>query len=128
MTNGYSIFSLGDSAITIDLGNQISESLNRKVLAMQQWLQENTFDGLKDTVVGYSSLTILYDPVIIKKKYNPSQTVYDWVHDKLQEAYDHSGEGTHRNGNIIRIPVCYDEEYGTDLAFVASQNRSLYQP
>jgi inhibitor of KinA len=93
LTNGYLIFSLGDSAVTIDLGNHISEMLNRKVLAMQQWLREHTFDGLMDILVGYSSVTILYDPVIIKKIYNPSHTVYDWVQEKLQDAYRHSGEG-----------------------------------
>ena len=123
MTNGYLIFSLGDSAVTIDLGNYISEMLNRKVLAMQQWLYEHTFDGLKDILVGYSSVTILYDPVVIKKIYNPSHTVYNWVQEKLQNAYEHSGEGVHRNGNIVRIPVCYAEEYGTDLASVAAQKQ-----
>ena len=123
MTNGYLIFSLGDSAATIDLGNYISEQLNRKALAIQQWLQQHYFEGLQDILVGYSSVTVLYDPVTIKKKYNPIPTVYSWVQHQLQQAYEQSAESFYQNGEIVRIPVCYDEEFGTDLATVATQKQ-----
>jgi inhibitor of KinA len=62
LNSSYSIFSLGDSAITIDLGNCIDESLNTKSLDIHNWLQARTFTGLLDIVAAYSSVTIFYDP------------------------------------------------------------------
>jgi len=117
------IFSLGDGALTIDLGNQISETLNNKVLAMQQWLQEHPFDGLLDIIPAYSSLTIVYDPFLIKNTHQPVSSVFAWVQEKVAAAFDQSGP--HAGGTAVRhrIPVCYDPEFGPDLSFLAHQKQ-----
>jgi inhibitor of KinA len=121
LTNQYKIFPLGDAAATIDMGNTISEALNQKALAMQQWLLTRPFEGLKDCLVAYSSLTVLYNPVIIKKYYQPANTVFAWVADRLQEAFDKSVQTKQAIRDVIRIPVCYEEPYATDLASLAQQ-------
>lgn len=117
------IFSLGDTAITIDLGNVISANLNDKVLAMQKWLQQHPFDGMKELVVAYSSLTVYYDPFIVKKKYQPSTIVCQWVEEKLQDAFRQSSIQESNSGKVHRIPVCYEEEFGIDLVQMTAQKK-----
>ncbi|HEY4147374.1 MAG TPA: 5-oxoprolinase subunit PxpB, partial [Chitinophagaceae bacterium] len=123
MTHSYSIFSLGDSAVTIDLGNSINEHWNRKVLAMQQWLQEPAFEGLMDIITAYSSLTVLYDPVLVKRKYQPPGTIAAWVGEQLEKAFRESGEQLPDNIVTVDIPVCYSEATGMDLAAMAQQKK-----
>jgi inhibitor of KinA len=120
LSNGYTIFPLGDAAATIDLGNTINDFLNDKVIAMQQWMLANSFAGQKDIIIAYSSLTIIYDPVIIKQRFHPSSTVFEWVQQKLQMAFDQSTIQPVNQAAIIRIPVCYDEPFGPDLNEMAA--------
>ena len=115
MEQGFTIFPLGDSAATIDLGNTINESLNEKVIAMQQWLQANGFYGQKDIIVAYSSLTIIYDPFLVKHHYHVHNTVFEWVEARLIAAFEHAVVQPHGQSPIVRIPVCYDESFAPDL-------------
>jgi inhibitor of KinA len=123
LTDQYKIFPLGDSAVTFDMGNTISEALNQKALAMQQWLHTHPFEGLKDCLVAYSSLTVLYNPVIIKKYYHPPATVFSWVADQLQQAFEKAAPLNRAAGELLRIPVCYSAGYGPDLATLAQQQQ-----
>lgn len=127
MTHPFSIFSLGDAALTIDLGSTITEAFNRKVLAMQEWLKLHRFEGLNDVIPAYSSLTVVYDPVVVKRKYQPSATVSDWVREQLEQAYRESGDGQPENGAIITIPVCYDLSTGMDLAALAKHKKKTVE-
>jgi inhibitor of KinA len=123
LTDQYNIFPLGDAAATFDMGNTISEVLNQKALAMQQWLQAHPFEGLKDCLVAYSSLTVLYNPVVIKKYYHPPATAFNWVADRLQQAFEKAVPQEQTARELIRIPVCYSATYAPDLASVAQQQQ-----
>jgi len=87
------------------MGNTINEALNQKVLAMQLWLQAHPFEGLKDCLVAYSSLTVLYNPVVIKKYYNPATSIYAWVAEQLQQAFDKTVQTKPVARELIKIPV-----------------------
>ena len=119
MNTGYTIFPLGDSAATIDLGNTINEFLNDKIIAMQQWMLANSFAGQKDIIVAYSSLTIIYDPLVIRQHFHPSPGVFVWVSQKLQDAFNQSTIQPINPSTIIRIPVCYADEFAMDLNTMA---------
>lgn len=111
---------MGDGAVTIDLGNQLSESLNRKVLAIYHWLQQNPFYGLKDIITAYSSLTLIYDPTLVKIHYRPARTVFEWVHDRLLTAFERSAPMLDGTSTRHRIPVFYGGANGPDLAPLAA--------
>ena len=123
MTHPYRIFSLGDGALTIDLGNTISEQYNRKVLAMQHWLEHHPFTGLLDIIPAYSSLTVLYDPIMVKKQYLIAGTVAAWVSGQLENAFRDSGEQMPVAAVTVEIPVCYDNQTGMDLDAMARQKK-----
>ncbi|MEP7279767.1 MAG: 5-oxoprolinase subunit PxpB [Bacteroidota bacterium] len=123
MSAGYTIFSLGDAAVTIDLGNTINEFLNDKVIAMQQWMLANAFPGQKDIIIGYSSLTVVYDPLVIRQYYHPTPTVYAWVRERLQTAFEESVAQSCQERPVVRMPVCYDALFGTDLEALAAASQ-----
>jgi inhibitor of KinA len=117
------IFPLGDSAVTIELGNHISEELNFTVLAMRQWLLANGFEGMTDVIMAYSSLTIYYDPLVVRKHTNPVQPAFEFVKSRLEKAFEMAEIKRDPPGDIIHIPVCYEEGFGTDLDFLASEKK-----
>jgi inhibitor of KinA len=119
----FKIFSLGDSAITLDLGNVIDIRLNQRALAIQQHLLKNPFAGLKDCWVAYSSITLVFDPLEVKKVYNPEKTVYSLLSTWLQNAYEEAADLIPTNGRTIRIPVCYEGEYAMDLHDLAEKKQ-----
>jgi KipI family sensor histidine kinase inhibitor len=109
--NPYTIYRTGDCAVTIDLGDEISEELNRKVLAMKAWLQTYHVDGIKDVITSYSALSIVYDFMNIRKLSGGNNFAY--ISGLLQKAYNESRINEEQK-IIIKIPVCYEPEYGPD--------------
>jgi inhibitor of KinA len=134
-STSFSIYPLGDSAITIDLGNCIDEQLNRQALAIHDWLQARRFPGLVDIIIAYSSVSVLYDPTVVRtSKRNEPGGAYHWLNGLLEQAgkeilgaaiaRGQTAEGTAEHevkGHSFRIPVCYDGDYGPDLEWVARQ-------
>lgn len=123
----FQVYPSGDAAATIDLGNQVNEYLNQKIIAMQQWLDRNRFKGMNDIIIAYASLTVLYDPIQVKKHYKPSSTVFDFVHSILQDAFDQSVIEAGVANPLVRVPVCYDPAIGIDLETMAMQKNLLVE-
>ena len=119
----YEIFSLGDSAVTIDLGNRICGRLNAKVLAMRHWLGSHPFEGMKDLILGYSSLSVLYDPTVVHKKQKLKTSVIQFVKGKLEEAFAESANSVVQEREEILLPVCYEEMFAPDLSFIARSSQ-----
>jgi inhibitor of KinA len=116
-----SIYPLGDSAMTLDLGNFIEEDLNTRVLAVYDWLGNHPLEGVIDRVVAYSSVSVFFDPTRIVDR----SAVSGW----LMEAWHSTGASAspddgHHNGTAnreVQIPVCYEGEYAPDLDAVARE-------
>ena len=109
-----SIYPLGDSAMTLDLGNCIDEQLNTRILAMYEWLSDHPLDGILDKIVAYSSLSVFYDPAGSSDR----STIFEWLSNAWQQtSVDQPGH----NGREVRIPVCYEGEYAPDIDPVARQ-------
>jgi inhibitor of KinA len=124
-TSSYSIFPLGDSAITIDLGNCISEDYNIKAHAIQQWLTAHPFPGRQDVIMAYSSVTLFYDPAeIAASGVNGRSGVYSWLEGMLHRAWQETSGvsvGPDEGRRRVDVPVCYEGEYAPDLEWVAAQ-------
>jgi inhibitor of KinA len=123
LSQSYKIYPLGDAAACIDLGNTIDEEINKKVIAIREWLMANSFEGLKDIIIAYSSISVYYDPIIIKKKNHFQSTVFEVVKQKLETAFHESAIAGKTNENIIRIPVCYSNDFGVDIDFISKEKQ-----
>jgi inhibitor of KinA len=117
----YRIFSIGDAAITLDLGNVIDPALNRKVLAIREQILQQPFTGLLDCRIAYSSVTLVYDPVAVKKAHHPENTVFAFLQQYLEAAYHKAQALPDTATRTVRIPVCYEDGYGVDLEAAAAQ-------
>ena len=56
---------LGDAAITLTLGDGISEELSDRVVAEARTIESSPINGVTDVVPAYSSVTVHYDPLRI---------------------------------------------------------------
>jgi inhibitor of KinA len=116
----YRIFPLGDSAITIDFGNCINETINKEVIARFNQLQQDPLPGLIEAVPAYSSLTVYYDMMALKKKTTPGKTVFEWMKQQLEERLLKQFQQNQIAERLIKVPVCYDEEFAPDLQHLAA--------
>jgi inhibitor of KinA len=121
----YSIFPLGDSALIVDFGNQIMESINRKVIGRFRQLRDNPVPYMIEAIPAYSSLAIYYDTVAIRKNIPGISSAFEWMKNKLEETFTEPVDERPDNSNLLRMPVCYDHEFAPDLAVIAeSKNMS----
>lgn len=119
----YKIFPLGDTALVVDFGNVIDEELNKIVHSLFLQLKNNPIDGIIETVPGYSSLTIYYHVLAIKQKLKKQTTAFEWIKEKIVNLLSRDKKEIEVRENLVRVPVCYDKEYGPDLSFIADQNK-----
>lgn len=103
--------------MTLELGHLIDEQVNSRVLALEAWLRERPFAGLRDIIVAYSSITVFYDPVEMS---NSGWT--DGVHKRIRQLLEEAWVATEgeypaflQDREPIRIPVCYGGGFGPDL-------------
>ncbi len=116
----YTIFPLGDSAITVDFGNSIDIHLNTKVMNLYQTIRQEQWFGVKDLVPAYSSLTIYYDVVAIKSQTRGS-TAFGVMKNKLQRLLSQPTSVEPLQARKLSIPVCYAPAYAADAAIMEKQ-------
>jgi len=117
------IFSLGESALTVEFGTTISENLNKKAIALAEHFFKNPFPGYIESVPAYASATIFFDPMTVRREFSDSETAFSAVSDLVQNALatvDVYADGASR---IVEIPVRFDLAAEFDLEFVASSHK-----
>lgn len=103
----------GDTSLTVEFGNEISESINTQIRAFSIALQNSKIPGIVETVPTYRSLMIHYDPgVILYKPLVQKLTALLGQLDKIEIP----------PSEVLEIPVLYGGEMGPDLDFVAQHN------
>ncbi len=105
---------LGDSAVLIQLGDEIDPVVNRRVHALEQALLARPRDGLIETVPAYASIVVHYEPLLLS---------YEQVTAWLQEQIAVSEETASGPRRRIEVPVRYGGEGGPDLVTVAELHK-----
>jgi inhibitor of KinA len=116
----YRVFPLGDSAITLDFGNVIDETINRKVIALFHSLNKEPWPGMIEVVPAYSSLTVYYDVFQLRKSISPGKNVCEWMADQLEKRMQLPLLQSHSLSRLVKIPVCYEKEFALDIQEIAS--------
>jgi len=98
----------GDSSLLIVFGEAISPALHLQVMALFHALQAKRDPRIRNLHPGYASLLIDFDPLLL-------------THDELTAVVQQleSAADTGAGDSVVVIPVCYDSEFGPDLADVA---------
>lgn len=134
----YECHPLGDSAIVIRLGADISLMNLQKVRQVANYLESNWREGFIELVSAYTTITIYYDAFRIynyasedvlksgRTHWTATMLPYDHVLQDIEQLLDAYREGdglAGQLGTIIDIPVCYEETYGPDLMDVAAYHQ-----
>lgn len=115
------LYPLGDAAVVVEFGNEISEQTHKQVRAFSAYLQQHPFLGLIEFVPAYTTVTVYYNPWVISEKgnLNPYTKVTGFLQRMLPFVTDEAGNVAPR---VMEIPVVYGGEHGPDLEFVAKIN------
>lgn len=105
------IVSLGDSALLVQLGDEIDLKINQHVHALAAVIDKFPIEGIIETVPAYGTLLIHYDPLILD--YSKAN---QWVKSKLEQIQDLGS----RKPRLVEVSVKYGGEYGPDLEAVAA--------
>ncbi len=107
----YSFLQNGDSAVTIQFENKISEDINRRVTTLCNTIEAKSINGVIELVPTFASLTVFYDCTIISSKRLK----------KKIKALINDGERSVKSKAIVwNIPVCYDDEFAPDMENVCN--------
>ena len=115
-------FPLGENALTIELGEEISEKLNRRILKLAKYFEQNKFEGFIEIVPAYASLTIFYDVFKVRKSHPAFPTAFEAVKNLAETGLRNLKEISENEPRLIEIPVSFDAEFALDLEFVAEIN------
>ena len=108
--------SCGDTAFTVEFGNEISPEINGRVMALHAAIGQATgaggLPGVVETVPTMRSLMVSYDPLATSRA-------------KIEPAIDAliaRGLPTGGKSRRVSIPCCYDDpDFAPDLAEVAER-------
>jgi len=116
------IFPLGDNALTIEFGNQISAETNDRVLMLARFFDANLFEGLIEIVPAYSSLSVFYDVSFVRRNFPDFPTAFEAIKNFTENALQNLDDLEKNKPRLVEIPICFDEKYALDLDSVASLN------
>lgn len=103
----------GDSAITMEFGNSITDGINRKIRGVTLSIEKSNIKGIVELVPTYRSLMIHYDPILLK---------YEEILEILKDLEKKIDTTELPAPQVIEIPTLYGGEYGPDIGNVAKHN------
>ncbi len=117
-------YPLGDAAVTIEFANRIDPDTHRRVQALARYLERNRFPGMIEYVPSFSSITVFYNPVEVRRmlpaeEKSGEMLSFDLVSGWLRQAVATMKDTDTQPPRIVEIPVCYGGEFGPDLPEVA---------
>lgn len=105
---------MGDRALLVELGDEISPSVNQRVRKILLGLELYKILGIVELVPGYRSLLIIYDPLKI---------ALPALQDRITNLQETMNQFQIPRPKTLKIPVVYGGEYGPDLGLVARYHK-----
>jgi inhibitor of KinA len=103
----------GDRGVLINFGNTIDDEIFARLLSFERELEENPIPGIRETVKGFCTLFIAYDPL---------KVAFPNLLERLRKVEEKpfQNESIRQRKKVIEIPAIYGGAYGPDLPLVAS--------
>src|SRR5664279_1693016 len=103
-----------DSSLLMVFGTAISPELQQRVLSLFHALQARQDSRISNLHPAYGSLLIDFDPL---------QVSHQEIAALVESLSGIDDALATDNSEVVEIPVCFDPEFGPDLADVAAYNR-----
>ncbi|NRD76353.1 5-oxoprolinase subunit PxpB [Bacillus sp. BRMEA1] len=104
------IRSLGDAAISVVFGNEISESIHHKIQQFISLLEASKVKGIVEWVPAYTTVAVYY---------RPGEISYHQLTSLVEKLCLASSERNTSSSIVYKIPVYYGGETGSDLSYIA---------
>jgi len=101
----------GDAALLLEFPQRIDVDINSSAAALAGRLQRRCGGAIRDAVVGYATVTVYFDPLIVDAA---------WMESEMRAAAAEVEHAPASAGTQVDVPVCYGGEFGPDLADVAT--------
>jgi len=98
--------------MSVELGEEISAEVNRRVRALEYLVDEKALPGVVETVPSYRSLLVYYDPSVVG---------YDALCAQLAALAEQATTTAMPPAREVEVPCCYEGELGTDLEAAAAR-------
>src|SRR5688500_18278743 len=108
--NDFRIVAAGDSALLIELPPSIDPTTSGRVLGLARAVREGCGSSVRDLVVGYCSLTVYFDPLVVDA---------GWLESVIQSAAEETADSPANSGATLDVPGCHGRDLGPELAGVA---------
>lgn len=100
----------GDAALVVELGDEISPEINRRVRSLSLALERGGVAGVFDFLPTYRSALVFYDPLAASAAE---------LQDALTGLLESADEDADAAPQVVHIPVLYGGDMGPDIGFVA---------
>ena len=117
-------FSISEFSICVSFENRISEKINQKILDLAAHIEKNPFAGMMEIVPAFSSLTLFYDPVIVKKTFPNFSTAFEAAKFYLENALQNLSAAEKKEPRTVKIIFDASDEFALDLEFI-SETKNL---
>lgn len=114
------IFSLGDNAVTVEFGIEISREFNEAAVSLSRHFNEHPFPGLIEAVPAMASTTLFYDPLKLRISKPSFPTAFSAVEDLIQNALAEAECFSDDRSRSIEIPVSFAASDALDMVNVAA--------
>lgn len=105
---------MADRAILVELGDEISPTINDKVRELFISLDQQEIAGVIDLIPSYRSLLLIYDPL---------QIPIAELENQINNAHQRMDPIHIPSPKTVEIPVVYGDDYGPDLEWVAAYHK-----
>jgi inhibitor of KinA len=97
------LFPLGDAAVVLQFGDSISPTTHSAIQAFGAHLARHPFEGLRELVPAFTTLTVYYDPWLVSQhgQHSPYPRVVEMLRQQLAEKWETTTQEVFR----LDIPV-----------------------
>jgi inhibitor of KinA len=106
-----SITPLGDTAVLIQLGDQIDRGTFVRIRALADRLERAPPRGMLEFVPAFTTVAVYYDPLVVS---------FPNIAAQLASAAAEAEVTNEPQSRAVEVPVCYGGEFGPDLDNVAA--------
>ncbi len=120
------VFPLGDDAVTVEFGTEISEQLNHAAISLSEHFTANPFPGFVEAVPAYSSATFFYRVAdVLTDMDDPAVTAFEIVRRKLLDAVKRGTDVGQRTASEVTIPVLFGPDEALDIQQIADHSGTV---
>lgn len=115
------IFPLGEKAITVEFGREISVKTNSLAIEFAARIGQDPFPGFVECVPAYAATTVFYDPAAVRRAFPEKNTAFEAVSEFVELILINMGDFPEKAQRKIEVPVSFAFADAPDLVETAAE-------